>query len=854
MPTAKILARSEAKKSPKPIASDQRLKFIKKRDGSIMPFDKTKIATAIGKALRSVGLKENGKPQRYAERVVALLKETLAATQIPTVEGVQDIVEKVLLESGEVRLAREYISYREKRATLRKEKQQILEKEAIDEVDKLFDINALRVLKSRYLAKDENGKLVEGPKQLFERVSIHAYVPSLLYDKSLFRKEGGEKIHTFEEFDSVKNENKVAIGPYKLNRWHLESLKTLYDRLNQKGQMRVTWSHLWQMFLAGNFARHETEIRAFYEEMKNKRFLPNTPALANFGRSLGMGSACFVLDIKDSMESIMGTLYTAAIIFKSGGGLGYNFSHLRPEGDVVRSTSGVASGPISFMSLYDKMTDVIKQGGIRRGANMGILNSNHPDIEKFVTAKKGNKALRNFNISVLVMPEFWQCYKKNKDYPLVNPRTGKVDRLINARTLFDLIVYQAWESAEPGIIFYDKVNDYNPFLESLGPIETTNPCGEVLLYPNESCNLGSLNVHTFARKDEKGKSYFDWVGLKDTIFRAVEFLDNVIDVNKFPTKEIEEMSLNTRKVGLGVMGLADALFALRIPYDSREGLRFMDELAEFINFASKLASIELAKVRGAFPYFEKSFFTKGRLPIAGFESKKSWRCEWQEIPPLVKTHGIRNSYTTVIAPTGSISMIAGTSSGIEPVFSLVYEKNVAVGSFYYIDEEFEQAMKEFGIYDEGLSKDIVAHQGSLQHISYLPNKIKRVFKVAHDLQPESHIKALATFQRWVDSSISKTINFPQSATVEDMKKAYLLAYKLGCKDITVYRDSSLENQVLSSPGGSSAKSREDADLPLSKIENGTSGGKLGKCPECQTDLVKGEGCIKCPNCGWGLCA
>lgn len=841
------------KEAPSPKGVVRPLAAIRKRDGAVAPFDADKITQAIFRAMASLGVEDESRAQTYAMRVVDHLRTTLRPKETPTVEGVQDLVEQVLIEAGDVRLARAYIMYRERHAEVRREKQQILEKDAIDEVDKQFDVNALRVLKSRYLDKNEDGKLVEGPKDLFRRVALHVFLPTLLYEPRFFQKRPRATAQPQEAFDPEGQTGKLRVGRYVLNRYHLEALKMTYDRLNHDRTMKQPWSSVWKTLVSGDLGRYEARIDRFYTTMCTKRFLPNTPALANFGRSLGMGSACFVLGIADSMESILGTLTSAAFIFKSGGGVGYNFSKLRPEGDRVRSTSGTASGPISFMRLFDTMTDVIKQGGIRRGANMGILNSNHPDIDRFITAKSGNKALRNFNISVLLWGDFWEHYRKNKDYPLVNPRTGAVVRTINARSLFDLIVYQAWESAEPGVIFADRVNDYNPFLEHLGPIVTTNPCGEVLLYPNESCNLGSINVHAFVHRNGDRTARFDWDGLRETVETAVEFLDNVIEVNNFPLPSIEEMTRQTRKIGLGVMGVADTLFALRVPYDSKEGLQFMEELMEFVNYWSKQASVELARKRGSFPLFGQSFFPKGRLPFAGFDDKRSWRCDWKGLSAMIRREGLRNAYTTVIAPTGSISMIAGVSSGIEPVFSLVYEKNVAVGSFYYIDEEFEIAMKEFGIYDEALLKDIVTHHGSLQQITYLPAVVKKVFRVAHDLSPESHIRSLAIFQKWVDSSISKTINFPATATVEDMKKAYLLAYDLGCKDVTVYRDNSIKDQVLSAPGGGvNAAQKEEREGPPSG--GAAESGGLKTCPKCNTPLVRGEGCVKCPSCGWGMCA
>src|SRR3989338_6111170 len=452
----------------------------------------------------------------------------------PTVEDAQDAVEKVLIASGHARTAKAYILYRQRRAELRAEKANLLEKDGIDEVDKAFDINALKVLKSRYLRKDENGKLIESPKELFTRVAVHCFMPDILYDSRVFSTEGSEGPHAEESFSGPEYEGKLSIGTYVLNKHHLDALKRMYDRFNDEGKMKIKWSGLVRMIENGEFDEQQKTIDEFYELMVSRRFMPNTPAIANFGTTLGMGSACFVLGVGDSMESIMETLKSTALIHKAGGGTGFNFSTLRPEGDYVSSTSGVASGPLSFMKLFDTMTEVVKQGGIRRGANIGILNINHPDIEKFITANEGNKGLRNFNISVLIMPDFWYHYETDKPYPLINPRNNKVARYTDPKALFDAIVYQAWESAEPGVIFYDTVNKYNPFFKHLGPIVTTNPCGEVFLYPNEPCNLGSINVWSFAREKENGETYVDWEAMKETVIQSTRFLDDVIDVNNYP--------------------------------------------------------------------------------------------------------------------------------------------------------------------------------------------------------------------------------------------------------------------------------------------------------------------------------
>ena len=839
---------------------------IRKRDGRVVPFNQEKITNAIYKAISATGSRDRALAESLSKRVVEILDEKYGAEMIPAVEDVQDIVERALVENDQARVAKAYIIYRQKRAEVRSEKQKVLEKDVIDEVDKAFDLNALRVLKARYLKKDETGKLIETPKQLFTRIAVHASLPDLLYDTEVYDINKKQARHSEEKFDPEEFHEKVAIGRYPLNRYHLQALKRMYDRFNRNGEAKISWTAFFEMLKSGRFNKFESSINGFYELMVTRKFMPNTPAIANFGNVLGMGSACFVLGVDDSIESIMETLKQTAVVFKAGGGMGYNFSKLRPEGDYVSSTSGVASGPISFMMLFDTMTDVIKQGGIRRGANMGILNSNHPDVEKFITAKKGNKALRNFNISVLIMPEFWESYRTNKPYPLINPRTGQVVREVNARLLFDMIVYQAWESAEPGVIFYDHVNEYNPFLKHLGPIVTTNPCGEVLLYPDESCNLGSLNVWAFAKRDENGKVMYDWDGLREAVRVGSRFLDNVIDVNNFPLQAIEDMTLATRKIGLGVMGLADLLFELRAPYNSDEGRKMMEELMEFINYHSKLASIELAKERGPVPYFNKSFYPEGKLPFAAFHDRKSWHFEWDKVAEMIKAHGVRNGYTTVIAPTGSISMIAGCSSGIEPVYSLVFEKHVKVGSFYYIDPVFERVMTEEGLFGDDLLRDVNEHGGSIQRITYIPEDLKRVYVTAMDIRPEDHIRALAAFQRWTDSSISKTNNFPANATVEDMRESYILAYKLGCKDVTVFRDTSIKGQVLVAPRKknetqkSEEKTENEAPAQPKILAIPLVGGSQGAaeqikiCPQCSSSVVYQEGCYICPECGWGACS
>ncbi|MCF7835582.1 MAG: adenosylcobalamin-dependent ribonucleoside-diphosphate reductase [Candidatus Marinimicrobia bacterium] len=864
-------------------------KKIKKRDGRVVDFDTSRIVEAVFRAFE-----ESGKPNRsYAVNTMNLVLDKLnnkykkkIKEAVPSIEQLQDFVEEALIDQGFAKVAKAYILYRQKRAEVRREKQEILNKQEIDEVDKKFDPNALRVLKSRYLNKDEEGRVVESPKELFQRVAVHVVLPDILYDKSVSTKRPNKKIKKDECLKEVDQKNEFSdakikalvgslkVGDYVLNKFHIKALHHTFERFDKEGRTKVKWEEFVKMLKNDNFKQYQKRIDDFYDMMVSRNFMPNTPALANFGSYLGMGSACFALDIEDSIESIMETLKKASIVFKSGGGLGYNFSKLRPEGDFIKTTGGTSSGPLSFMRLFDTMTEVVKQGGIRRGANMGIMNSSHPDIEKFIASKSGNKALTNFNISVLIEPDFWDFYKKDKPYPLVNPRRGKVDRFVSPKNLLDSIVYQAWESAEPGVLFHDSINENNPLLDELGPIVTTNPCGELLLYPNESCNLGALNLWNFLKTNSRDKKTVDWVGLERAIRLGVRFLDNIIDINKLALLEIEEMTLKTRKIGLGVMGLGDLLFELGIPYDSQKGRQLMEKIAEFISFYSKSESMELAKEKGAFPLCNKSSYKKGILPTKGFRDKKSWNFAWDKLSQDIKKFGIRNSYTTVIAPTGSTSMIAGCSSGIEPVYSLVYQKNVAVGSFYYIDPVFEKVMLREELFDEALIESVVKEKGSVRNINYIPPALKKFFVVSHDITPENHVKSLASFQKWVDSSISKTINFPKHATVQEMKKAYLLAYELGCKGVTVYRDTSIKKQVLSTVAQDKKRKKDDGSglqsLKDEKAEgmavyhdasavhlNGNGdqeNGKINKCPNCKVKLSFIEGCMSCPLCGWGMCS
>jgi ribonucleoside-diphosphate reductase alpha chain len=606
--------------------------------------------------------------------------------------------------------------------------------------------NAITVLQKRYLKKDEEGRVVEIPEELFRRVAKHVASADLFYGK------------TKEEVEKLED--------------------------------------------------------VFYELMTSLNFLPNSPTLMNAGRRLGQLSACFVLPVDDSMESIFDAVKYAAIIHKTGGGTGFSFSKLRPKGDVVGSTKGISSGPISFMTVFDSATEAVKQGGTRRGANMGMLRVDHPDILDFITCKDSDHRLNNFNISVGITEKFMNAVLNDSEYELINPRTKKVVNKLKAREVFDRIVKQAWKNGEPGIVFLDRINASNP-TPTLGEIESTNPCGEQPLMPYESCNLGSINLAKMVKirehnSEDIAETYeVDWQKLKDTTWKAVHFLDNVIDVNKYPLRMIEEMTKANRKIGLGVMGWADMLIQLRIPYNSDEAINLAEEVMEFIQKEARKASISLAEKRGVFPNYEHSIY-KDKMPL-------------------------RNATVTTIAPTGSLSIIAGCSSGIEPLFAVSFVRNVMEGTkLIEVNPYFEKEAKRLGIWKRELMEKI-AETGSIIHFNEIPEETKKIFVTAHDITPEDHIRMQAAFQKYTDNAVSKTVNFPNSATISDVERVFTLAYKLGCKGVTVYRDGSREEQVLS-------KKIEDKK---EKAE----GGQQKIVPKKRPAVIKGSTRLMKTGCG-----
>jgi ribonucleoside-diphosphate reductase alpha chain len=659
---------------------------IKKRDGRIADFDSERIKNAVYKAFLAIELGDGEKAEAITNQVVKRLQEKFKE-ETPSVEDVQDLVVEVLKQKGYEKVAQAYQDYRSKKEELRALREKL-------GIEPKLTVNALEVLKARYLLRDENEKLIETPTLLFKRVA-----------------------KAIAQVDKTFGENPE------------ESEKT------------------------------------FYQMMAKLEFLPNTPTLFNAGTDIGQLSACFVLPVPDSLEGIFTTVKNMALIEQTGGGVGFNFSALRPKGDLVKSTKGVASGPVSFMRIFDTSTEVIKAGGKRRGAMMGILRVDHPDVLGFIVAKQNQALLSNFNVSVAVTDEFMAAVAADEAYWLVNPRNGEKVKRLKAREVWRLMARSAWASGDPGVVFIDEINRHNPTPE-VGRIESTNPCGEQPLLPYESCNLGSINL---SRMVEDGK--ISWEKLRETVRNAVHFLDNVVDANVYPLEEIAAITRGNRKIGLGVMGFADMLIMLGVPYDSEEALRLGEKIMRFIKEEAHKKSVEIAEARGSFPNFERSI--------------------WKE-----RYGAFRNATVTTVAPTGTISIIAGCSSGIEPLFAVSFMRNVLGGArLFETNVLFEETAKARGFYSAELLEEI-ARSGSVQKIAGVPDDVKRLFVTALDIDPVWHVKMQAAFQKFTDNAVSKTVNLPNDAKVEDVQKIYDLAWQLKCKGVTVFRYGSKPEQVL----------------------------------------------------------
>ncbi len=608
--------------------------------------------------------------------------------------------------------------------------------------------------------------------------------------------------------------------------------------------------------------------KEFFAMMTRREFLPNSPTLMNAGSGSGQLSACFVIPVPDEMAGIFDAVKAAALIHQTGGGTGFSFSRLRPKGDVVNSTGGIASGPVSFMRVFNMATEVIKQGGKRRGANMGILRVDHPDILEFISCKDDMVSITNFNISVTVTEKFMKAVEENKDYDLINPRDKKPVGKLNARRVFDLIVLNAWKNGDPGIIFIDRINRDNP-TPHVAEIEATNPCGEQPLMPYDSCNLGSINLDQMLKerklegrgKKVESKYEIDWQKLEKVTKLATRFLDNVIEANKFPLPEITKTVRENRTIGLGVMGWADLLVDLRISYNSEEAVKLAEKVMKFVTDKAREESVVLGKERGSFLTFKGSLWYK-----------KGYKY-------------MRNRTVTTIAPTGTIGLIADCSQGIEPIFALAHLRKSSLSAqqnlgdeLLYTYEKFENELKDRGLYNEELLAE-VAHTGAIGHNQSLPEDLRKVYVTAHEISPVWHLKMQAAFQKYTDNAVSKTVNFAKEAQPEDVEEVYMLAYKLNCKGVTIYRDTSRPTQVLNldisakkktvtgevvdvagANGNDNGHSQAD-EPPASKPAVDTMymmaaqlKEKITNCPTCGNVLTYTEGCATCLSCGYSHCS
>ncbi|TBR22996.1 MAG: adenosylcobalamin-dependent ribonucleoside-diphosphate reductase, partial [Candidatus Nitrosotenuis sp.] len=864
---------------------------VKKRDGRITNFNKEKITNAIYKALVATGKADRKIAEDLTNGVLnKLIQQGFSASHPPSVEDVQDMVESTLIEKGYGEIAKSYILYRHERRKVREDKMKVLNTKSLDNVSKTFDLNCLRVLASRYLMRNNKSEITESPGQMFERVAVLVALGDIMYDNEIFSREGGITQDTEEAKKYLAKlddfDYKFKIGIYYLNKWHFRGLINHYVYLASRGQMKKSFKEVLTLLAAKKFDNYADRIQEYYSLMTEQEFLPNSPTMMNAGGRLGQLSACFVLGMPDDMGDIMKSTSDAALIFKSGGGVGINYSDLRHEGDIVASTSGVASGPVSFMNIINTVTEVVKQGGKRRGANMGILEVWHPDIEKFITNKTEAGILENFNVSVGIWEDFWSAVVDSKDgkYTLRSSRDRVPIREINAHQLIDLIALSAWKSAEPGLIFFDNINKYNVFAKARGmPLRATNPCGEQSLYPYESCNLGSINLANLVKRKADGQFEFDWQRYEETIRKTTRFLDNVIDMNHYPVPEIDKASKESRRIGLGVMGVADLLYKLRIPYNSKEGYEFQSKLAEALTYYSMEESIALARSRGEFDLCSKTEYPEGKIPVAGYYEKQKGEhyYDWDALITNIQKHGIRNVLTTTVAPTGTLSMIADCTNGMEPTFALVFEKRVTVGRFFYTNKIFEQVLRENGLYSDELLAKIADNYGSVRGLAEIPEWIQNIFVTAMDIHWSDHLMAQATWQEWIGNAISKTINMPSDVSAEDVKAAYLLAHELGLKGITVYRDGSRHTQVLHMTSENAEKTFDVSpsthlrEYIKKSIKNQYVRNQVNKalelkipdeqmmetpiieevreerlCPTCKNNLVFVEGCSICIECGY----
>ncbi len=744
--------------------SPMKITHVRKRDGRVVPFDKDKITNAIWKAAESVGGQDTELALKLANQVIDILEKSMPLGAIPNIEDIQDMVEKVLIENGHAKTAKHYILYRNERAQIREQQRQIMN----GRTTKLpFSMNALQVIAKRYLVRDRQGNVIESPDDMFFRVASA-----------------------------------------------LASVETSYGKKKEEIE----------------------EIRSeFLEVLRNFEFCPAGRTISNAGAPTPIVPNCVVLHMDDSMEGIFNTLKEAAMLQQAGCGLGFPFHLLRPAGTIAKKSRGVASGPVSFLSVYNDAFGVIKQQN-RHGANMAVLRIDHPDILEFIHSKDVEGDLKNFNISVGLTNDFmekvrsndpspWMCeWRGEKMKPRRIYRDGRIvtdtkEETLTARELFTEIITSAWKTGEPGCVFLDKVNETNP-LPGLGRIEACNPCGEQFLHDGDVCNLGSINLEKFVRD---GRIDFD--RLRHVARVATRMLDNVIDLTSAPVEKINASIRNNRRVGIGIMGFADMLYLLKIPYNSEEGFKTAEKIMKCIQDSSHEMSQQIAEEKSVMPNWSKSIYER-------------------------KGEKMRNAALTNIAPTGTISMIFDVSGGVEPYYALAYHYQGILGGtaeLYYVNKHLKKALEEFGLATPEIMKKIF-EEGTLASIEEIPESLKRIFVTSMDISPEDHTRMQSAFQKYCDNAISKTINFPEDATKEDVLQGYILAWELGCKGCTVYRNNSRKLQVLNLN-----KKKDDAEEKEIVV---SSAGleEERRCEECGGELENQEGCIKCKECGWGKCS
>lgn len=897
-------------------------KTIIKALGNSEVFDINKLEAAIIKASGT----DNDK---LIKDLMKIVLSEINGKNTTSTTFINDVIESHLLKIRKHKVLNRYIKNRLEKNKVYRDKVNLLGTRLVTSPDydrgelRDFSVNQIQIAANRYLQRDmETGDITESMTGWFDRVASHVVLGSIVYDSDVYKKDGG-----IPEWDTIPESYK-SLDLDVLTETQLSVLRRIYDKLNQEGKMKGNWG-----FFVTNIDhllrtdKYQKLYHKYFQYMYQGIFEPNTPTLMNAGTKVGGLSACFTLGVDDNMLSIMRVNTDSAQVFKRAGGLGVNISRIRPKGANIDGTYGAATGPISLvLELINKITDVVKSGGKRRGANMGLMEYWHPDIHEFIDYKlqtippniqtiidiinkqkiskdKKKKLIQeitpagnllNFNVSVMFDADFWKHYDAGTKYHL---RFGdKVYGEQDAREFIQKIAQSAWSSAEPGVAFKDNANKANPLLGLRGDIDICNPCAEQFMYDGESCTLGSINLAKLVREDHT----FDWDGYVSTIHDTTRFLNDVLEINQYPTEHIEEESNKSKRIGLGIMGLADLFFLLKIPYNSEQAYNIMEELSKTLYIESVKASIDLAEERGAC-YWYKELVKGDVVPFDAIMRNYNDENEIQialgtEYREKLNTFGIRNMWTTTIAPTGTISMIADTSSGLEPIFSLVFSKITNAGKYYYTSELFKQALIEEGIFSQELIEKVEKNYGSCQDIDEIPQWMQRVFVTAIDLHWMDHVVAQSVWQNWIDNSISKTINMPYNVTVEDVKNAYILAHDLGLKGIALFRDGSRKEQVLhvgsnvqsnkneqsvqsDTPGTVTAPTRNQVerqvqpsvysmsyikgkvndelmkDLEEHVKKTSTYFEKGDECPNCiQNTLISEGGCSSCKKCGYASCS